>query len=285
MQNFAWWVSRKKQWSILVMVLMIMVVSSFLVLLTMRYFLSMLREYGSLTDYTKAYYLARGGMDVLKTQHAYRGRWYETVFAAGDIWWFWDFQCGTRCGIDWSITARFPRIDASPHPTSTTCDASTALNLSGGQSMMFALFADAHGGGVDMDVLSTGDYAGFSLPDWLNSIDLTIYGTQATWMIYLYDSTIGDFWQTQEFLAIPTILPNWGNLVRTNLLQWQTSTRGKFIIFSNPSGAAPYRFCLSSPNKNIIGQRSIIQADGRVDDIYVSLETIKTNRFPSILLQ
>jgi hypothetical protein len=65
------------------MVLMIMVVSSFLVLLTMRYFLSMLREYGSLTDYTKAYYLARGGMDVLKTQHAYRGRGYETAFAAG----------------------------------------------------------------------------------------------------------------------------------------------------------------------------------------------------------
>ncbi len=63
----------RKQASIVVTVMLIMVISSFLVLLTMRYFLSMLHGFTSLTNYDKAYYMARGGMDVLKTQHAYRG--------------------------------------------------------------------------------------------------------------------------------------------------------------------------------------------------------------------
>ncbi len=63
----------QKKGSIVVTVLILMVVSSFLVLLTMRYVLSMLSGFTSLTHYYKAYYLARGGMDVLLTQHSYRG--------------------------------------------------------------------------------------------------------------------------------------------------------------------------------------------------------------------
>ena len=71
----------KKNASIIITVLILMVVSSFLVLLTMRYLLSMIAGFTSLTNYYKTYYIARGGMDVMLTQHAYRGRGYETTFS------------------------------------------------------------------------------------------------------------------------------------------------------------------------------------------------------------
>lgn len=62
----------RKKASIVITVLILMVVSSFLVLVTMRYLLSMVAGFTSLTNYYKTYYLARGSMDMLLTQHDYR---------------------------------------------------------------------------------------------------------------------------------------------------------------------------------------------------------------------
>ncbi|MEI7478348.1 MAG: hypothetical protein WCJ81_07925 [bacterium] len=41
-----------------------------------------------------------------------------------------------------SIRARFPRVDISAQPETTTCSLSTALQIDPGQSMIFPLFAD-----------------------------------------------------------------------------------------------------------------------------------------------
>ncbi|MEI7478349.1 MAG: hypothetical protein WCJ81_07930 [bacterium] len=60
---------------------------------------------------------------------------------------------------------------------------------------------------------------------------------------------------------------------------------GMFILVTNPFGGQSFHFCFSSPDRNMIGLNSIIRSDAQIGDAYVSLETVKTNRFPSILLQ
>jgi len=274
----------KKQASIVVTVMLIMVISSFLVLLTMRYFLGMLNSFTALTNYYKAYYMARGGMDVLKTQHAYRGRWYETQFSG----WGSDFDCGVNCDVGGSITSRFPRIDASHRPDSAICDPTVGLSLSGGQSMIFALFADPYVGAINFQQIDSGDYAGFPAGQPLSSIDLNVYTADPsqTWRVYYYDAQVVPFGQTELLTTFPTVFNAfaWGYKATTPALGTKLSANGKFMIISNP-GQTPFSLCLSAPNKNIIGPTSIIRVDGRMQDTYVSLEAVKTNRFPSILLQ
>ncbi len=280
----------RKRASVIVTVLILMIVSSFLVLITMRYFFAMMWGYVSLTNYYKAYYLARGGMDVLVTQHAYRGRGYETEFSGTAN----DFNCtafGT-CTLHGTIASHFPRIDASNTPINNQCTRENAILIIPWQSMIFPLFTDTYNWNTYFTPLNTAnDYGTFPS---IQNIDLSIYDQPGTGMIYLYNSSDGTYGQTTGIQTIPlgsTYLDSqWlPYQIKTNLLATNANKKGLFVIIQNPAGSTPFHFCFaqSKPNENIpmIWQTSTLRADAQVQDSYVTLETIKTNRFPSILLQ
>ncbi len=279
----------KKRASIVITVLILMMVSSFLVLLTMRYFFSMMHGYTSLSNYYKAYYLARWWMDVLVTQHAYRGWWYETQFSWAES----DFECRNfGCTLKWSIAARFPRIDASNVPDTNECSRNTAISLPAGQSMIFPLFYDMYQSPQYFSpVNTTSHYDTFGS---LQNIDLYIYDQPSTGTIYLYASLDWPFGQTTGIGTLPISTPftdsQWqpyqkkqiGALINDNR-KWL------FVIIQNPETGSGFHFCFASSiawtNLSMIGQTTTLRADAQVQDEYVTLETIKTNRFPSILLQ
>lgn len=283
---------RKKHASVIVTVLILMIVSSFLVLVTMRYFFAMMWGYVSLTNYYKSYYLARGGMDVLVTQHAYRGWWYETEFSGSVD----NFACATNgnCTLHGSIDARFPRVDASNTPINNQCTRDNAIVMATGQSMIFPLFADANQNAPYFTSISSSDYQEFPLPWWIQHIDLMIYDQPNTGMIYLYDSLSGSFGQTTGIQTIPldanALTTQWVPYqIKTNLLATNTNKKGLFVIVQNPDTGSPFRFCFAQSQSNqdipMIWQTTTLRADAQVNDSYVTLETVKTNRFPSILLQ
>jgi hypothetical protein len=268
--------------SIVITVLILMVVSSFLVLLTMRYLLSMISGFTSLTNYYKTYYIARGSMDVMLTQHAYRGRWYQTQFSG----WVQDFACSSMgCNVQGSIQSRFDRTDMSNSPQWIQCDPNQALLISGWQSMIFALFADAYQWPYTFQPVSTGtDYQAFT--PGIADIEMTLYDNPTTGQLYLYDAREWDFGYTTGIQSIPGDF--WspiGWVYTQHVFTTQQSKPWRFLIVSNPEWASAFRFCFSSPSHNMVGLTSIIHVDASFADAAVSLETIKMNRFPSILLQ
>lgn len=277
----------QKKGSIIVTVLILMVVSSFLVLLTMRYVLSMLSWFTSLTNYYKAYYLARGGMDVLLTQHSYRWWWYETTLASNAE----TFQCAWKCWIEASIASRFPRIDTSNAPVDNLCSPNNAILLQPGQSAVHALFSDEYqlpDYFVPLQPLI--DYQNFPS---IKNIDMYVYWDPQVWRLYWYDSRDGEFGKTYQFDDVSTFgyIPNTPQYKsKTNILTLVPNRVGLFLIVHNPSldvnvRAKPFSYCFSSPEKNIIWQTNIIRSRAFVHNADVTLETVKTNRFPSILVQ
>ena len=257
-----------------------MVVSSFLVILTMRYVLSMLQWFNALTGYYKAYYLARWGMDILLTQHAYRGWWYETAFAMSGEW----LKCqSVGCGMDWHIDARFQRIDASNNPADTVCNPDTALQIQWWQSMIFPLFADAYQ--LSTYFVPLNPLIHYQNFPSLQHVDMYVYDNPTTWSLYWYDSRDGDFGTTHLFMWVPIWSAINGVQIKYNLLSIVPNQVGIFLIVNNPVGQWAFRFCFAAPDRNIIGQTSIIRTNASVQDTNVTLETIKTNRFPSILVQ
>lgn len=278
---------KQRKASIVITVLILMVVSSFLVLLTMRYVLSMLSWFTSLTNYYKSYYIARGGMDVLLTQHSYRGWWYETALASS-----WNtFQCGSSCSMHGDITSRFERVDSSSHPSDATCSKDTALTILPGQSAIYALFSDDYQlSSYFVPLQALIDYKSFAS---LKDIDMYVYDNPSEWNLYWYDSRDGVFWKTYLFDTISTFatIPDTNSdKVKHNLFAVVPNTVWLFLIVNNPNtnddpAAKPFRYCFSAKNKNIIWQTSIIRSSASVYDTDVTLETVKTNRFPSILVQ
>ena len=277
----------KRKGSIVITVLILMVVSSFLVLLTMRYVLSMLSWFVSLTNYYKAYYLARGWMDVLLTQHSYRGWWYETYMSSTGN----SFECRWNCGVQWSISSRFPRIDASKDPIDTTCSAANALSLNPWQSAIYALFSDAYQLSkyfVPLQPLI--DYQNFSSK---KNIDMYVYDNPAAWTLYWYDSRDWVFGKTYEFDYVNsfwTIPGTPWDTRKQNILATVPNDAWIFLIVNNPSlndnpAAKTFRYCFATPQKNMIWQTNIIRSRAFVHNADVTLETIKINRFPSILVQ
>lgn len=277
----------KRKGSIVITVLILMVVSSFLVLLTMRYVLSMLSGFVSLTNYYKAYYLARGWMDVLLTQHSYRWWWYETDMSSSGT----SFQCGWSCGVQWSIRSRFPRIDSSKDPIDTTCSAANALSLQPWQSAIYALFSDEYllpWYFVPLQPLI--DYQNFPT---IKNIDMYVYDNPTVGTLYRYDSRDWVFGKTYPFEYVNTFwaVPGtpWDKR-KSNILAVVPNYAWIFLIVNNPSlndnpAAKPFRYCFSTPQKNMIWQTNIIRSRAFVQNADVTLETIKTNRFPSILVQ
>lgn len=278
----------KPKASIVVTVMILMVVSSFLVLMTMRYVMSMLWWFTALTNYYKAYYLARGWMDVMLTQHSYRWWWYEsTITDAGST-----THCPGECGLEGSISSRFAVVDASLDPQrSTQCSVENAIPILPWQSAIFALFSDEYRLPkyfVGLQPLI--DYRWFPT---LKNIDMYVYGEPTVWNLYRYDSRNWVFWKTTQFTNIGTFskVPwtPW-DLSKTNLLNIVPNTPWVFLVVNNPSvrvnaSAKPFRYCFSAPEKNLIGQNTIIRSRAFVRDADVTLETVKTNRFPSILIQ
>lgn len=279
---------QRKQASIIITVLILMVVSSFLVLVAMRYFMSMLWWYNSLVNYYKAYYLARGGMDMLMTQQSHRGWGYEF---SGAVWGtdFWCIDYG--CTLSWSITSHFPRVDASIDPIDATCTATNAIPLWIGQSAIFPLFYDKYAWGIDfLDVDDVDDYVAFNAWSQISAIDLYVYSwSNTSGNIYLYDYTLGDFGtikDTDNWLLTTPLQPWTQTKLKWSLFWGIINQKWYFIILSNKNGGVPFSFCFSVPRKNMIWQNAIIRSDAKVQDAYVTLETVKTNRFPSeILLQ
>lgn len=279
----------KKRASIVITVLILMVVSSFLVLITMRYFFSMMHGYTSLNNYYKAYYLARGWMDVLVTQHAYRGWGYETQFSWAES----DFWCRSfGCTLKWSIAARFPRIDASNVPDTNQCSRSTAISLPAGQSMIFPLFYDAYQSSQYFSPINTAWY--YDTFWSLQNIDLYVYDQPSTGTIYLYDSWKEPFGETTVIdtmsINMTFIDSQWQPYQKKqNIGATIQNRKWLFIILQNPETGSGFHFCFASSiawiNLSMIGQTTTLRADAQVQDEYVTLETIKTNRFPSILLQ
>jgi hypothetical protein len=247
----------------------------------------MLSWFVSLNNYYKAYYLARGWMDVLLTQHAYRGWWYETQIAST---WQW-FSCEGSCTIAWTIASRFPRIDASNNPITSTCSPDTALSLQPWQSAVYALFSDEYK--LPLFFKSLESLVDYQIFPSLKNIDMYVYGNPQVGDLYWYDSraNVSIWWVTTKFDAFPLSVPNAnGEQIKTNILQSVPSTPGVFLIVRNPSvndnpQATPFTYCFSSPNKNIIWQTNIISVTASVADAFVTMETVKTNRFPSILIQ
>jgi hypothetical protein len=134
------------------------------------------------------------------------------------------------------------------------------------------------------------DYQSFPA---LKNIDMYVYDMPTTWTLYWYDSRDWVFGKTHPFEYISSF----GNLpwtawdkVKYNILAAIPNHVWIFLIVNNPNStdtpeAKPFRYCFSAPNKNIIWQTNIIRARAFVQDADVTLETIKTNRFPSILVQ
>lgn len=280
-------VHSRKKWSIVVTVMLLMVVSSFIMILTMRYVLSMLSWFVSLNNYYKAYYLARGSMDVLLTQHSYRGWWYETQIASNGEW----FLCAWQCTVAGGIVSRFPRVDASNNPKNSTCSVDTAISINPGQSAIYALFADEYQLSelfVPLQLLI--DYQSFPS---LKNIDMHVYDNPKAGNLYWYDSRANAniWWVTTKFDTIPLSVPNiYWEQIKTNILYNVPNAPWVFLIVHNPSlndnpQATPFRYCFSTPNKNMIWQTNIINVSASVADAYVTMETVKTNRFPSILIQ
>lgn len=277
----------KRKGSIVITVLILMVVSSFLVLLTMRYVLSMLSWFVSLTNYYKAYYLARGWMDVLLTQHSYRGWWYETDLSSSGT----TFECGWNCGVQWSIRSRFPRIDNSKDPVDTSCSVDNALSLQPGQSAIYALFSDEYALTPYFKPLQPLiDYQNF--PSNKN-IDMYVYDAPTVGTLYRYDSRDWAFGKTYPFESVNNfwVIPNTpGDKRKANILSVVPNYAGIFLIVNNPSlsdnpNAKAFRYCFATPQKNMIWQTNIIRSRAFVNKADVTLETVKTNRFPSILVQ
>ena len=282
--------------SIIVVVLIIMMVSSFLVLVTMRYFVHMLSGFSTLTNYYKAYYMARWSMDVLLTQQSHRGWGYQVINKNFS----WSLQC-SNCDLTWNIIARFPRIDTSIQPTDGTCNANSAIVVSGWQSVIFPLFADAYSGSFTFqkDEKSFTELAGLA---W---VIMKVYSDNWTpsGKIYLYNAGEWPFGMIKEG---PHSLNNelkataWTNwqmkeYYRPNdLFQIKSILPNYFLIVSNPqetdNTSNPFRVCFTMGDwdKKIVPMvwlNTILRADARVADSYVTLETIKTNRFPSFLVQ
>lgn len=278
---------QKRKGSIVVTVLILMVVSSFLVLLTMRYVVSMLSWFVSLTNYYKAYYLARWWMDVLLTQHSYRGWWYETdMSSSGTV-----FQCGWNCGVYGEIRSRFSRIDSSKEPINTLCSVDNALSLQPWQSAIYALFFDSY---VDSQYFSPlqplSDYQNFPT---MKDVDMYVYDNPTEWTLYRYDSRDWVFGKTYPFEYIKNFwIVAWSqwDKRKSNILATVPMNAWTFLVVHNPSinensAAKPFRYCFATPQKNVIWQTNIIRSRAFVHNADVILETIKTNRFPSILLQ
>lgn len=280
--------------SIIVVVLIIMMVSSFLVLVTMRYFVHMLSGFSTLTNYYKAYYMARWSMDVLLTQQSHRGWGYQVK----DKNFSWALQC-LNCDLTWNIIARFPRIDTSIQPTDGTCNANSAIVVSGWQSVIFPLFADAYSGSFTFqkDEKSFTELAGLA---W---VIMKVYSDNWTpsGKIYLYNAGEWPFGMIKEWphslskILTASVWANWAmQEYNANSLFYKTIGKNDFLIVSNPqeqSGqSSPFRVCFtmgdwSDKNVPMIWLNTILRADARVADSYVTLETIKTNRFPSFLVQ
>lgn len=308
--------SKQRKASIIIVVLIIMVVSSFLVLVTMRYFSHMLTGFTSLTNYYKAYYMARGSMDILLTDQSYRGWWYEIEDQSFGKW----IQCAD-CAVTGSITARFPRIDMSKDPVDGKCSIENAIMLSGWQSIIFPLFADQWAKKL---TFSSGD-SSYSSLGMINNVTMTIYPQNKDRFfgkIYVYDAdTQGGsrpfgnieehkwFWPT-----IASISPEMIEWIENQLILTKPPTNTTFtattiynqnpqasyyIIITNPGNldnveqkvpATPFGICFSKGDTSIenvpmIWLNTILRADAHVADSYVTLETIKTNRFPSFLVQ
>lgn len=309
-----------RKWSVILIVMIIMIISSFLVLLTIRYFQHTLNTFASLTNYYKAYYLARWSMDILLTEQSYRGRGYQIQ----TDWLNKVLQC-ENCGVTWSVISRFPRIDMSVQPTDNQCSFESSIMLSGGQSAIFPLFADEWS-----DTFTFSQQATKYIALWqtLNDIMLYIYPENKDtffWKIFLYDAStivspfwtrekVGSFWRvswSENFwqIAVWTI-PIWLSEVfesqftthrafatTSPLFQWTPNKSSYYIIITNPktvegaqTPATPFSICFSQKNHPegivpMIWLNTILRADAHVVDSYVTLETIKTNRFPSFLVQ
>ncbi len=284
--------------SIIVVVLIIMMVSSFLVLVTMRYFVHMLSGFSTLTNYYKAYYMARWSMDVLLTQQSHRGWGYQVK----DKNFSWALQC-LNCDVTWNIIARFPRIDTSIQPTDGMCDANSAIVVSGWQSVIFPLFADTDSG---LFTFQKDNNSFVELANSLWLLTMKVYDDSNNWTpsgkIYLYKA---DEWPFGMIKKWPDLLSE--ILTQSSSVGWQmkeyyasslfnnnTIQKNDFLIVSNPQNKnqtiAPFRVCFTMGDWSdkivpMIWLNTIIRADARVVDSYVTLETIKTNRFPSFLVQ
>lgn len=291
-------VSPKKQLkgSIIVVVLIIMMVSSFLVLVTMRYFVHMLSGFSTLTNYYKAYYMARWSMDVLLTQQSHRGWGYQVKNKNFS----WSLQC-LNCDLTWNIISRFPRIDTSIQPTDGACSADTAIVVSGWQSVIFPLFADTDQWPF---TFQKSDNSFSVLASNLWWVSMKVYSND--WMpwgkLYLYNAKDWAYGAIKEWpLLLEQILNNsvpigsemkeyFANNLFTNTIQ-----ANYFLIVSNPQNEdeetrAPFSVCFTMGDSStkpvpMIWLNTILRADARVADSYVTLETIKTNRFPSFLVQ
>ncbi len=128
----------------------------------------------------------------------------------------------------------------------------------------------------------------------MSSLDLVVYSSSSTTSgeVYYYDALQGVFGVTELLtggIGFPiSFMAAGGSYIGTqqSFLGARQSAAGKYVIIKNTS-ASPYSLCISTSQNqyNIIGPISIIRADGRMQDTFVSLETVKANRFPSILLQ
>lgn len=289
-------ISPKKQLkgSIIVVVLIIMMVSSFLVLVTMRYFVHMLSGFSTLTNYYKAYYMARWSMDVLLTQQSHRGWGYQVTNKNFS----WSLQC-SNCAVTWNIIARFLRIDTSIQPTDGTCDANSAIVVSGWQSVIFPLFADM-GSGPFTFQKNDDSFAELAGLAW---VIMKVYSNDwaPSGKIYLYDANDWPFGMIKEWphslskILTASVWANWAmQEYYANSLFNKTIGKNDFLIVSNPQDqwdqSKPFRVCFtmgvwSNEIVPMIWLNTILRADARVADSYVTLETIKTNRFPSFLVQ
>lgn len=285
-----------------------MVVSSFLVLLTMRYVFALMAWYTRVTDYYQAYYLARGGMDILLTQHAYRWWWYETTFTTTGH----DFLCGAQsCQIQAQIISRFPRIDASIAPTTAQCTQTQAIRIQPNTTVLFPLFRDA--GGVWQEVTAQGnfqdmlsssapftplipenDYKAFPTPPWLHHISLFIYDNPSTGDISLYDSFAHPFGTTTGIATFPLGAPHIDEQgqsyhVEQHFLATYASKKGQYLLIHNPPTGNDFGICFAADAPDVllpmIGQTTLLRSYATIHDTHVRLETVKTNRFPSILVQ
>lgn len=308
---------KKNKASILIIVVMVMIISTFLVLVTMRYFAHMLGSFQVLTNYYKSYYLARGSMDVLLTQQSYRGWWYELASQEMST----GFSC-IDCGVTGSIQSRFPRVDASTSPQTSQCSKDTAIILSWWQTAVFAMFGD-NGGDGESAFKSPNPNNYQPLQQTTKNLNLQIYPQDPNSFfgkIYVYD------WEITESTPFGNIVTSWGfskaynpgismeniieniqdrwSYILSNFYQGKPIKNTYYIIVANPQAgdvadgnnpppAVPFGICFTSSTSNqwsqedvwLVWLTAILRADAHVADSYVTLETIKTNRFPSFLVQ
>ncbi len=283
----------KKSGNVSVTVIMIMIVSSFLGLLTMQYVQNLLKVNSSYYQYYRAYYLAKWAADLALLKIQTQPIWFQDSVLSGSETVKNNVDCiSGRCFFEYQIFATQPILSDEILDFSQSCTTAKKISLQPWESEIIPLFGPTGSTGQELSLM-TPYQIGLSVTLSQSNVQAIFSGAESLgiWLVLNSSGWLADFYQQhpsfESFQVVSwfDISNQATNLIKTYLsyLNPDLLNQDNYLVISNFSSTSALDFCLqtdvSLPTRNVV-----IQSKWYFFGKEINLTAVRKITIPSFVL-